>query len=110
MKNRAINALIEMGMPADLKGFEYIVDMMVLYQDDKERYDGIVNNYCTVAEKRNSTASKVERAIRHAFSVVLSRGNAVAVEKYLTFDNTTNGSLLHLLYLRLEQEAEGENG
>ena len=31
MKNRAINALIEMGMPADTKGFEYIVDMMVLY-------------------------------------------------------------------------------
>lgn len=24
MKNRAINALIEMGMPADIKGFQYM--------------------------------------------------------------------------------------
>lgn len=108
MKNRAINALVEIGMPADIKGFEYIVDMMVLYQDEKERHSGIVNNYNSIAEKRNSTTSRVERAIRHAFGVAVSRGNAVAVEKYLSFDNTTNGNLLHLLYLRLEQEAEEE--
>lgn len=108
MKNRAINALAEIGMPADIKGFEYIVDMMVLYQDEKERHAGIVNNYNSIAEKRNSTAPRVERAIRHAFGVAISKGNAVAVEKYLSFNNTTNGNLLHLLFLRLEQEAEEE--
>lgn len=109
MKNRATNALIEMGMPADLKGFEYIVDMMVLYQDEEERYAGIVKNYCTIAEKRNSTASRIERAIRHALEVVLTTGNLEAVKKYLSFYRTTNGSQLHLLYIRLkQQEEEGE--
>lgn len=106
MRNRAINALIEMGMPADLKGFEYIVDMMVLYQDEEERYAGIVKNYCTIAEKRNSTAPKIERAIRYAFEVVLIKGNLEAVKKYLSFVHTTNSSQLHLLYIRLKQQEE----
>ncbi len=106
MKNRAINALIEMGMPADLKGFKYIVDMMVLYQDEDERFAGVISNYITIAQKRKTTASKVERAIRHAFSIVLTKGDLKAVEKYLSLQQTTNGNLLHVLYIRLTQEVE----
>ncbi|MCI9621612.1 MAG: hypothetical protein HFG85_17170, partial [Dorea sp.] len=35
MKNKAVNALIEMGMPANVKGFQYITDAMVLFEEDK---------------------------------------------------------------------------
>ena len=38
MKNKAINALIKMGMPADNRGFKYIVDAMVLFEDEEIRY------------------------------------------------------------------------
>lgn len=34
MRNRAINALIEMGMPANIKGFGYIVDVIGLFEED----------------------------------------------------------------------------
>lgn len=108
MKNKAINALIEIGIPADIKGFEYIVDMMVMYQDEKLRHAGMAENYKEVAEKRNTTASKVERALRYAFSIALANGNREALMKYLSSTSTTNGSLLHVLYLRLEQEMEEE--
>ena len=108
MKNKAINALIEIGIPADIKGFEYIVDMMVMYQDEKLRHAGMAEKYKAVAEKRNTTASKVERALRYAFSIALASGNQEALMKYLSSANTTNGSLLHVLYLRLEQEMEEE--
>lgn len=109
MKNRAINALLEMGMPADIKGFEYIVDIMIIYIDENARHDGMISIYEKVAEKRNTTVSRVERAIRHAFKIVFDKGNLEAVKKYLSFGNTTNGNLLHVLYLRLEQESEEEN-
>ena len=35
MKNKAIKALIEMGMPANIKGFQYIVEAMELFEADE---------------------------------------------------------------------------
>lgn len=108
MKNRAINALLEMGMPANIKGFEYITDIMVMYLDEETRHGRMMDVYEMVADKRNTVAYRVERAIRHAFSIVLNKGKLAAVQKYLTFDNANNSNLLHVLYLRLEQENEEE--
>lgn len=108
MKNRAINALIEMGMPADISGFKYIVDAMTLYEDDDWRYGKILTLYYKIGKLNNTTASRVERAMRHAFSIVLTEGNLAIVKKYLTFDKTTNGNLLQVFYIRLQQESEEE--
>lgn len=104
MRRKTIDALIEMGMPADIKGFHYIVDVMELFEDVEMRLGKTMVIYNEIAKKNKTTASKVERAIRHAFGTVISRGNSENVEKYLTLQNTTNGNLLHILYLRLTQE------
>lgn len=104
MKNKAINTLIEMGMPADIKGFQYIVDAMRLFEDEKYRTGKITALYFEIAQMNNTTISRVERAIRHAFEVVMTKGDLVQVKKYLTLQNTTNGNLLHVFYLRLSQE------
>ena len=106
MRNRVINALIEMGMPADIKGFDLIVDAMEMFQDEETRNGKTTVLYGMLAKKNNSTASRVERAIRHAFSVVLTKGDLKAVEKYLSLQRTANGNLLHVLYIRLAQEVE----
>lgn len=104
MKQKAINALLSMGMPASIKGFGYIVDTMVLFESNKEYYHGkTMNVYEKIAKQNNSTASRVERAIRHAFSIILTKGNSQEVSKYFTDSNTTNSNLLHVLYLRLTQ-------
>lgn len=104
MKNKAINALIEMGMPANTKGFRYIVDAMVLFENEAIRIGKTTSLYREIGTRNNATVAQVERAIRHAFSVVLTRGDLAIVEKYLTLQNTTNGNLLHVLYLRLSKE------
>lgn len=104
MKNKAINTLIEMGMPADIKGFRYIVDAMMLFEDDAIRLGKTTFLYHEIGRRNNDTASCVERAIRHAFGIVLTKGNLKTVEKYLTLQNTNNGNLLHVLYLRLTLE------
>lgn len=110
MKNKAIDALLEMGMPADIKGFHYIVDAICLFEHEGWRCVKTTTLYQKIAEINNETASSVERAIRHAFSVVITKGRLETVEKYLSFHNTTNGNLLHVFYLRLKQEEEKENG
>ena len=51
MKNRAINALIKMGMPADLKGFRYIVDAMCLFEHEGWRCVKTTTLYQKIAEK-----------------------------------------------------------
>lgn len=110
MKNRAINALIEMGLPADIKGFHYIVDAMCLLESTEWRNGKITALYAKLAEINDTTPSRTERAIRHAFSLIIEKGPLKTVEKYLTLQNTTNGNLLHVFYLRLKQEEEKENG
>lgn len=109
MKNKTINALLEMGAPANTKGFQYIVDAMCLFEDESWRSGKLMAVYWKLAEMHGDTYSRVERSIRHAFSVVITKGDLNAVEKYLTLQNTTNGNLLKTLYLRLSQEGENEN-
>lgn len=104
MKKKAINALLEMGMPADINGFNYIVDAMILLEKEEWWNCKITTLYYKIAKDNKMTSSKVERCIRHAFSVVLREGNMNAIQKWLTFAHPTNGNLLKTLYLRLTQE------
>lgn len=104
MKNKAINALIEMGADAGNKGFQYIVDAMVLFEGDEFRNGKIMIIYDIIAEMHNTSRGCVERCIRHLFGTVLTKGNLKAVEKYLSTQKTTNNNLLHVFYLRLTQE------
>lgn len=101
MNNKAINALIEMGADAGNKGFQYIVDAIVLFQDGGIRNGKITVLYSKIAEMHNTSQSRVERCIRHSFKTVMEKGNQEAVKKYLPTQNRTNSNLLHIFYLRL---------
>lgn len=106
MKNKAINALIEMGVAANTIGFRYIVDAMCVMSEEPDFIHGKTTAlYHCIAKRNDSSAAGVERVIRNAFSSVLKLGsNTVAVDKYLTRSNTSSGNLLSVLYLRLTQE------
>lgn len=104
MKNKAINALIEMGADAGNKGFRYIVDAMILFENDEIRNGKIMDLYSKIAGMHNTSQSRVERCIRHSFKTILENGNQGAVEKYFPTQNRTNSNLLHVFYLRLTQE------
>lgn len=103
IKDRAKDVLIKMGMPSSILGFKYIPDVMELFEAGYENAK-ITALYVDIGKKHNSTGSRVERAIRHAFEGVVTNGQRDIVEKYLSFDNTTNSNMLKLLYYRLKQE------
>lgn len=104
MKNRTVNALLSMGMPADIKGFGYIVEAMILFEEEDWREGKTTALYYGIAKRKKTTPPRVERAIRHAFGEMLKNGNKKEIEKYFSFCKPTNGNLLHVLYLRLTQE------
>lgn len=105
IKDRAKDVLINMGMPASVIGIEYIAEIVGLFETGSHDIK-IMALYEEIAKKYNTTNAGVERAIRHAFRIVVTKGNRSMVEKYLSVDNVTNSNLLHLLYYRLKQEEE----
>lgn len=54
-----------LGIPCHIKGFNYISDAIDIMDDDTLM--GVV--YIDVGKKRKETASRVERAIRHAIEI-----------------------------------------
>lgn len=110
MRNRAINALIEMGLPANVKGFRYIVEIVNEYAKDESLMNGKLEVlYYMLGKKEEVSSQAIERNIRTSFCIMYKDGNQDAVKRYLPFQNRTNGNSLATLYLRLRQEEENEN-
>lgn len=105
MRNKTINAMLELGISANTKGFDYIADAMELLQEDEELRFHICQLYDKIAAKYEAaTNSRVERAIRHAFQSVLLHAPLEVTEKWLTqTGKQTNGSLLAIFYLKLKE-------
>ena len=68
--------LDELGVPHHLLGRDYIVTAISLILEDPENLHQITYMlYPAIADKYNSTATRVERAIRHAVESAWLRGN-----------------------------------
>lgn len=110
MRNRIINALIELGLPANVKGFKYIVEIVSEYAEDESLMSGKLEVlYYMLGKKEEASPQMVERNIRTSFGIIYKEGDQEAVNKYLPFQIRTNGNSLATLYLRLKQEEENEN-
>lgn len=75
--NKKISKLLhDLGMPSHIKGYQYIRDAILLMHDDPNYFSCITKQlYPTIAQKYDTTSSRVERAIRHAIEVSWSRGD-----------------------------------
>lgn len=68
--------LHELGIPSHIKGYQYIRDGVSLIFENPEMIGGITKElYPELANKFDTTVSRVERAIRHAIEVSWNRGN-----------------------------------
>lgn len=98
------DALLAMGVPAGIKGFNYIVDAIEIF-DERGTNIGITKElYPMIAEKNSTTPSRAERAIRHAFEVVRTREDSEIVGKYIGNVNCENSSSLKQLHMILKRE------
>ena len=65
----------EIGIPAHIKGYQYLRFAIIMVIDDLDIINSITKElYPTVAKEFNTTPSRVERAIRHAIEVAWDRG------------------------------------
>ena len=84
---RQVTAIIhEIGVPAHIKGYQYLREAIGLAVDDMEIINAVTKVlYPAVAKKFNTTASRVERAIRHAIEVAWDRGDLETLQKYFGY-------------------------
>lgn len=104
MKNKVVKALLEMGMPADMKGFDYIVEYMMLLNDEMWSKCETTTLYYKIAKENDVNPNTIERCIRYAFNYVLRNGDQEAIKKYITHTKTNNGNLLKVFHWRLSAE------
>ena len=106
--------LHEIGIPAHIKGYQYLRAAIILSVSDKEMLGSVTKIlYPTIAKKRQATSSRVERAIRHAIEVAWSRGKMDTINDLFGYTvstgkgKPTNSEFIALIAdrLRLEMKA-----
>lgn len=74
--------LHELGIPSHIKGYQYIREAIGIIYEHPETIGGITKElYPELAEKFDTTVSRVERAIRHAIEVSWNRANWSLMEE-----------------------------
>lgn len=104
----------QLGVPAHIKGYQYIRDAITMVIEDMEAINSITKIlYPTVAKHYSTTASRVERAIRHAIEVAWDRGNPDVLNELFGYTilgskgKPTNSEFIALIAdkIRLEMKA-----
>ena len=76
----------QIGVPAHIKGYHYLREAIILSIKNSDIINSVTKLlYPTVAKKHNTTASRVERAIRHAIEVAWDRGNIDVLDSYFGY-------------------------
>lgn len=110
IEKRVTDIMKEVGVPAHIKGYQYVRYSIIYVLENPEAIGSITKVlYPDVAKKFGTTASRVERAMRHAIDVAWSRGDVDVFQKYFgcTIDpnrgRPTNSEFIAMLvdYLRL---------
>lgn len=105
---------ITIGIPAHIKGFHFLREAIKLTVDNPDIINRITKElYPNIARKFSTSASKVERAIRHAIEVAWTRGKIENINHIFGYnvyshnDKPTNGEFIALIAdrLLLEQSA-----
>lgn len=98
------NIFITVGIPAHIKGYQFLREAIKMAIDNPEIINSITKQlYPSIAERFETSASKVERAIRHAIEVAWNRGkieninSLFGVKVYSSNDKPTNGEFIALV-------------
>jgi two-component system response regulator (stage 0 sporulation protein A) len=76
----------QMGVPAHVKGYQYLRDAIVSVVQEVSLLGAVTKElYPMIAEKYSTTASRVERAIRHAIELAWDRGNIDFMNRFFGY-------------------------
>lgn len=104
IEEKITNIFITVGIPAHIKGYQFLREAIKLAIANPEIINSITKKlYPSIAEKFDTSASKVERAIRHAIEVAWNRGkieninNLFGIKVYSSNEKPTNGEFIALV-------------
>lgn len=112
MESRITKLIQEVGVPAHIKGYIYLREAISMVIEDMDYLGAVTKElYPSVAAKHDTTASRVERAIRHAIEVAWNRGKIDTIDKIFGYTvsnhkgKPTNSEFIALIAdkLRLEE-------
>jgi two-component system response regulator (stage 0 sporulation protein A) len=90
LETEVTSIIHEIGVPAHIKGYQYLRDAIILSVNDMEMLNSITKIlYPTIARKHQTTPSRVERAIRHAIEVAWSRGKMDTIDALFGYTVST---------------------
>lgn len=82
--------MLDLGVPAHLKGYHFIREAILLSEEDMEVVSSVTKLlYPEIARLYKTTAQKVERAIRNAIEVSWTRGNTETMEELFGYSATS---------------------
>lgn len=86
LEARVTEIIHEIGVPAHIKGYQYLREAIILSINDPEMINAVTKAlYPEVAHRYSTTPSRVERAIRHAIEVAWDRGDLETLQKYFGY-------------------------
>ena len=101
----------EIGVPAHVKGYQYLRDAIMLVVDEINYLGAVTKElYPTIAQKYDTTPSRVERAIRHAIELAWDRGDIDKINKFFGYTisgekgKPTNSEFIAIIADRLRLE------
>jgi len=104
LEEKITNLFITVGIPAHIKGYSFLREAIKMAVDNPDIINSITKKlYPSIAERFQTSASKVERAIRHAIEVAWNRGKIeninqlFGIKVYTSNDKPTNGEFIALV-------------
>ena len=86
MEAQVTKIIHQIGVPAHIKGYQYLRTAILMAIDDEEIINSVTKVlYPSVAKKYQTTTSRVERAIRHAIEVAWDRGDVDTLNSYFGY-------------------------
>lgn len=83
---RVTEVIHQVGVPAHIKGYQYLREAIMMAIRDMDSVGAITKiMYPGIAKKFHTTASRVERAIRHAIEVAWDRGDIETLQSYFGY-------------------------
>ena len=82
--------LHELGIPAHIKGYQYLRDAISMVVRDREMMEAVTKIlYPEIAKRNYTSSSRVERAIRHAIEVAWGRGSLEVIDELFGYTIST---------------------
>ena len=111
LDERLGSLFLTIGIPAHIKGYQFLRQAVKMVVEDPDRINRITKElYPGIARHFGTSASKVERAIRHAIEVAWNRGRietlntAFGCKVCTPEDKPTNGEFIAMIADKLSME------